>query len=64
MCCCCNATSNRQTQIAFNCKSFEYLGITSSTGKFAKTLQRFAIFDQMVLDGYKASFHNFKSKYF
>ena len=40
-------------------KASKHLGITPLTGKFVKTLKKFAIFDHMLLDGHKVSFDNF-----
>ena len=39
-------------------KASEHLGIKSLTGIFVKTPKKYAIFDHMLLDGYKASFDN------
>ena len=43
----------------FFVRASEYLGITPLTGKLLKTLKKSAIFDYMLLDGHKASLHNF-----
>ena len=39
-------------------KASKHLGITPLTGIFVKTPKKYAIFDHMLLDGYKASFDN------
>ena len=40
-------------------RASEHLGITPLTGKFVKLRKKSAIFDNMLLDGHKASFDNF-----
>ena len=40
-------------------RASEHLGITPLTGKVVKTPKKSAIFEQMLLDGHKASFDNF-----
>ena len=40
-------------------RASEHLGITPLTGKFVKTPKKFAIFDQMLLDGHNTSSDNF-----
>ena len=59
MCTCCNATYYGQTQRHFLVRASEHLGITPLTGKFVKMLKKSAIFDNLLLDGHKASFDNF-----
>ena len=59
MCSCCNATYYGQTQTHFFVRASEHLGITPLTGKVVKTPKKSAIFEQMLLDGHKASFDNF-----
>ena len=59
MCSCCNATYYGQIQRYLFVKASEHLGITPLTGKFVKTLKKFAIFVHMLQDGHKVSFDNF-----
>ena len=59
MCSCFNATYYGQAQRYFFVRASEHLGITPLTDKFVKTPKKSAIFDHMLLDGYKASFNNF-----
>ena len=59
MCSCCNATYYGQTQRHVFVRASEHLGITPLTGKFVKKLKKSAIFDQIFVDGHKASFGNF-----
>ena len=59
MCSCCNATYHGQTQRHFFVRTFEHLAITPLTGKFVKASKKSAIFDHILLDGYKTSFDNF-----
>ena len=56
---CCNATYYGQTQRHFFVRASEHLGVTPLTGKFVKTPKKSAIFDHMLLDGYKACFDKF-----
>ena len=58
MCGCFNATYYGQTQRHFFVRASEHLDITPLSGAFVKTAKKSAIFD-MLLDGHKASFHNF-----
>ena len=59
VCSCCNATYYGQTQRHVFVRASEHLGITPLTGKFVKKLKKSAIFDQIFVDGHKASFGNF-----
>ena len=47
-----------QTQRYFFVRTSEHLSIRLLTDKFVKTPKKSATFDHMLLDGYKASFHN------
>ena len=59
ICSYCNATYYGQKQRNFFVRASELLCITSLTGEFVKTPEKFAIFDHMLLDGHKATFDNF-----